>query len=313
MKYFKWAVAIVLIAVMVILWRERSDAVSDFDLSNALIPVERIMSGGPGKDGIPAIKNPDFTTAGKAGDFLKDSDRVMGVFINGDARAYPVKILNWHEIVIDKVGGQPVMVTFCPLCGTGMTFDRRIKGKEYTFGVSGLLYESDMLFYDHQTSSLWSQIEGKAVTGKMSGSELELLPSLNTTWGYWKKKHPDTKVLTTNTGHSRNYSVDPYENYNKSPTLMFPVVNTDRRYNLKDMVIGVKVNGEAKAYFFSDLEKEKSPLKDSVGGKSVLVHFDKETSTAFINDKSGARLPAVIGFWFAWYAFNSDTKVYGAD
>lgn len=316
MKYFKWVIAIALIAVMVILWRDRSGAAgaaSGFDFSNAMIPIQRIMAGGPGKDGIPAILNPVFADAGSAGGFLKDSDRVMAISINGDSRAYPVKILNWHEIVIDKVGGQPIMITFCPLCGTGMMFDRRIKGEEYTFGVSGLLYESDMLFYDHQTDSLWSQIEGKAVTGKMSGAELKLLASLNTTWGYWKKKHPDTKALTTDTGHNRDYDANPYGNYNKSPGLMFPVLKTDRQYNQKDMVLGVRINGKAKAYFFPDLKKLETPLSDTVGGVPVLVHFDKETSTAFITGKDGARVPSVIGFWFAWYAFNSDTKVYSSD
>jgi hypothetical protein len=315
MKYFKWTVAIVLIAVMVVLWRDRSGAgaASGFDFSNPLIPVQKIMSGGPGKDGIPAILDPKFMDAEKAASFLKDSDRVIAISINGDSRAYPVKILNWHEIVIDKVGGQPVLITFCPLCGTGMMFDRKIKGKEYTFGVSGLLYESDLLFYDHQTDSLWSQIEGKAVTGKMSGSELKLLESLNTTWGYWKKEHPDSKALTTDTGHSRNYDASPYGDYNKSSALMFPVVKTDRQYNLKDMVIGVRINGQAKAYFFPVLKNLTTPLSDTVGGEVVKVHFDKATSTAFITGKDGARVPTVIGFWFAWYAFNSDTQVYKAE
>lgn len=315
MKYFKWAVAIVLIALMVIMWRDRSGsagAASGFDFSNALIPVQRIMPGGPGKDGIPAILNPVFADAGKAGGFLKDSDRILAISINGDARAYPVKILNWHEIVIDKIGGQPVLITFCPLCGTGMMFDRRIKGEEYTFGVSGLLYESDLLFYDHQTDSLWSQIEGRAVTGKMSGAELKLLASLNTTWGYWREKHPGAKALTTDTGHSRDYDASPYGNYNKSQALMFPVLKFDRRYNQKEMVIGVRINGQAKAYFFPDLKKLEAPLDDTIGGDRVQVHFDKETSTAFITGKDGARVPSVTGFWFAWYAFNSDTKVYQA-
>jgi len=315
MRYFKWLVAIMLIAVMVILWRDRSGmagTAKDFDFSNALIPVQEIMPGGPGKDGIPAILSPVFADAGSAGGFLKDSDRVMGISINGDARAYPIKILNWHEIVIDKIGGLPVMITFCPLCGTGMVFDRRIKGKEYTFGVSGLLYQSDMLFYDHQTESLWSQIEGRAVTGKMSGAKLKLFTSLNTTWGYWRKKHPGAKALTTDTGHDRDYTRDPYANYNKSQALMFPVLKADRRYNPKDTVIGVKVNGETKAYFFSDLKSLETPLNDTVGGDRVLVYFDKETSTAFVTGKDGARLSSVTGFWFAWYAFNSDTKVYKA-
>ena len=313
MRYLKWT-TIVGIAIVALFMYSRSEvgAMSDFDISNPLVPLDSIMSGGPGKDGIPAILMPEFIKADEVGDFLKDTDRVMALSVGGEHRAYPIKILNWHEMVNDEVGDKLLLITFCPLCGTGMLFERTVDGKEYSFGVSGLLYESDMIFYDHQTDSLWSQVEGKAITGKMSGKQLTALPIRNTTWGSWKKKHPDTKVLDINTGHKRSYDVNPYEGYDKTPSLMFPVSKSDNRFNPKDMVIGVRVNGKARAYFYNDLAKLETPFEDKIGGRKVDVHFDKEAMAGYITDKEGNDLPAVVGFWFAWYTFNQDTDVYGA-
>ena len=138
-------------------------ALCGFDTSRHSIPVDDIYDGGPGKDGIPAILHPKFISAEEADQtFLKKSDRILGIVQNGQAKAYPIKILNWHEIVNDRIGGASIVVTYCPLCGTGMVFDTKVNGRELTFGVSGLLYQSDMLLYDHQTESLWSQIKSEA-------------------------------------------------------------------------------------------------------------------------------------------------------
>ena len=138
-----------------------------FYLKNSSIPINEILAGGPSKDGIPAINNPKFITA-KAAKFLKPDDRVIGVFYSGVAKAYPIRILNWHEIVNDEIKNIPFVVSFCPLCGTGVVFSSTIKGQKLTFGVSGLLYNSDVLFYDKQSESLWSQLLAKAVTGKFN-------------------------------------------------------------------------------------------------------------------------------------------------
>ncbi len=151
-----------------------------FDFSKHSIPRSEIRSGGPPKDGIPAILEPKFVRVDQA-TFIKDQDRVLGLVHHGESKAYPINILNWHEIVNDVVGGRPVFITYCPLCGTGMAFDPTFNGRVYTFGVSGLLYKSDVLMYDHQTESLWSQIRKEAVTGEMIGSRLTLLPLIHTT------------------------------------------------------------------------------------------------------------------------------------
>ena len=283
---------------------------SGFDYSRHSIPVEEIFSGGPAKDGIPSIDKPRFITVDQAKDFLKNEDRVLGLAKNGHAKAYPIKILNWHEIVNDKIGNQVIVVTFCPLCGTGMIFDARVDGQNLTFGVSGLLYQSDMLLYDRKTESLWSQIKTEAVTGPLTGARLKLLSSTQTSWRQWKKKHPRTLVLSQRTGHRRNYDRDPYLGYYTTSRLMFDVKNRNREFHPKERVIGVDLGGTVKAYPFSELAKTKQPVKDKLNGTPIKVFFDKESQTAVIRDGQGNEIPSVVGFWFAWFAFHPDTKVF---
>jgi len=283
---------------------------SGFDYSRHSIPVDEIFAGGPVKDGIPALSQPKFVAVKEAKHFMKDEDRVLGLARNGQVKAYPVKILNWHEIVNDTIGSQAVVVTFCPLCGTGMVFDGKINGKDLTFGVSGMLYQSDMLLYDRKTDSLWSQIKGEAVTGPMTGARLKLLSSTQTTWGKWKKKHPETRVLSQTTGYRRDYDRDPYRGYYTSSRLMFGVKNRNKAYHPKERMIGLELGGAFKAYPFSELAKAKQPVVDKLNGSSVKVIFDKQSQTAVIRDDKGKELPSVVGFWFAWFAFHPDTEVF---
>jgi len=301
---------VLLLLLIIVALNDKSWAFLDFDFSNNLVPLKEIKSGGVSKDGIPAVIFPEIITAKKAVEFMKDSDRVMGLSINKKSRAYPIKILNWHELVNDRLGERDVLISFCPLCGTGLVFDRRVGNKELTFAVSGLLYNSDLLFYDHHSDSLWSQIEGKAITGKFSGSKLKQLPSYHTTWDYWKKQHPETTVALPELGYMPSYEADEYAAYNKSNELMFPVSKKDTRFHPKETIIGVRLNGVAKAYFYSTLEKLKTPIADAVGGQPILVHYDKASSTAYITNKNNKLLNSTVGFWFAWYAFNSDTLIY---
>ena len=287
-------------------------ALCGFDTSRHSIPVDDIYDGGPGKDGIPAISHPKFITAKEADrTFLKNDDRILGTVHKGQTKAYPVKILNWHEIVNDR--GSSRVVTYCPLCGTGMVFDTNVNGRELTFGVSGLLYQSDMLLYDHQTESLWSQIKSEAVTGSLMGARLKLLASTHTSWGRWKALHPDTQVLSDNTGYRRNYDRDPYQGYDTSERLMFGVNATNRKYHPKQKVIGLKLGTASKSYAFSELDKIKSPLKDVVGKTSIRIFYDRKTRTAVIHDENNREIPSVVGFWFAWYAFHPETKIFSVE
>ena len=181
-----------------------AESKNGFDLSDSLIPAEKIKHGGPPKDGIPAIDNPKFIRADEV-DFIKPKDRVIGVFRDGVAKAYPIRILNWHEVVNDTIGKHPIVVTYCPLCGTGMVFSTKTADGRMRFGVSGLLYNSDVLLYDRPTHSLWSQILGKAIAGPLKGLSIDMLPAAHTTWRDWKRRYPETLVLTTDTGFKRNY------------------------------------------------------------------------------------------------------------
>lgn len=284
-----------------------------FDLRGSSVPPSLIMPGGPGKDGIPAFINPEFLTREEADSFLEDSNRVIALQIGSVAKAYPIRILNWHEIVNDYFGNLPVTITYCPLCGTGVAFDSRLDGKVYNFGVSGLLYNNDLIFYDYETESLWLQIEMKAITGKHKGKKLKPIPILHTTWGNWKRKHPETVVLAPDIGMKQNYAFNPYREYQASEGLMFPVGKRDARYHPKEMVMGIKINGEAKAFPFSELKKSPESFGSGVGGTPVIVNFDEDTSTASITGMDGKPLNTIVGFWFAWYAFNSDTLVYTAE
>lgn len=290
----------------------RAETKNGFDVSKALIPVGKIRQGGPPRDGIPAIDNPRFDEADEA-NWLEPTSRVLGLSINGEARAYPVAILNWHEIVNDVLAGQPVAVTFCPLCNTGMVFDAEVDGQARSFGVSGLLYESDVLLYDRETESLWSQILSTAVSGQALGQQLTALPVKHTTWQAWREEHPGTLVLSRDTGFRRAYLRDPYAGYEQSPTTLFPVSNqAPGPWHAKEWVMGVSFNGEHKAYPFEALsEAGNDRFDDEVGGQPFTVIWDEAHRSASI-EWQGEPLPSLVAFWFAWYTFHPGTDVFTA-
>ncbi|MBN4079511.1 DUF3179 domain-containing protein [Beggiatoa alba] len=285
-----------------------------FDLSNALVPIAQIKHGGPGRDDIPAISDPRFISASQA-DFLNDNDRILGINLNGETKAYPIRILNYHEIVNDRFGNDSdntaVLVSYCPLCGTGMAFLAARNGEDFDFGVSGLLYNSDVLLYDRQTESLWSQIRKQAVAGPLKGQHLEQIPLEHTRWSDWRARYPHTRVLSQDTGHRRDYSRSPYAGYADSEQLMFEVSARDRRFHPKEWVIGITLNGVTKAYPFSRLPSGQHELHDQLGGQTIRLVFDaaNRSGRIYAADKL---LPSTTSYWFAWYAFHPDTQVYRA-
>jgi len=280
-----------------------------FRLTNGLVPAEQIFSGGPARDGIPAIDNPRFVAGSDAG-FLDPDDRVLGITYNGISKAYPVAILNYHEVVNDRFNGEAVLVTFCPLCRTGIAYLATVDGRQLEFGVSGLLYNSDMLFYDRQTESLWSQIRRQAVSGPLKGSSLQPIVLTHTRWQDWKQRHPDTLVLSTDTGFQRDYSNSPYAGYGASRKLWFPVLAEDDRYHPKALVLGLELAGRFKAYPFSELERAGAVVQDTLAGQQIVVHYDVVNRKADAVDESGRSLPGMTAYWFAWYAFHPGTAVF---
>ena len=280
-----------------------------FNLDDTSVPAAEILHGGPPRDGIPAIDEPLFGTAGEA-TFLAPDDRVLGVLIQGIPRAYPVAVLNWHEVVNDRFGRTPVLITWCPLCGTGMAFSAVVDGRTLTFGVSGLLYNSDVLLYDRETETLWSQIATDAVAGPLKGKRLTPLTTANTTWRDWRARHPNTRVLMPDTGSGRDYSVNPYARYEKSDELMFRVSHTDYRLHPKERVIGLSLNGAHKAWPLNALRDAGTTVTDAIGGLTVRIVYDELSNSARAYDEAGNELPVLSAFWFAWYAFHPETQLY---
>jgi len=246
----------------------------------ALVPLSEIIPGGPPPDGIPAIDRPKFVTPKEADGWLNPREPVLAVRVDGDARAYPLQILMWHEIVNDTVGGRPVSVTYCPLCNSGIVFDRRVGDRLLDFGTSGMLYKSDLVMYDRQTHSLWSQMEGRAIVGDLAGTRLSWLPSNTIAYGDWKALFPGGKVLSHETGHRRQYGWNPYEGYDAPslhPFLFFDQV--DRRLPPKERVVGVMMGDGAKAYPFSLLVKRRV-LTDTFNGQQLVVFHRTGTLSA---------------------------------
>lgn len=289
-----------------------SASAAAFDYSNPVIPVEEIISGGPEKDAIPALTDPQTTGAAQA-DYLLPHDRILGVLVKGHARAYPVKILNWHEAVNDEIEGKPLLITYCPLCGSGMVFDSYINSKRMYFGVSGLLYKSDALFYDLATDGLWSQLAMKAVTGPYSGTELSHYPAEMTTWRSWTERYPETEVLSIETGYEREYLSDPYFIYSVTSEAHLPGLDRDKRLGFKDWVYGVVLNGDSRAYPLSELVKSRLPVNDRVGGVDLQIDYTRLEKTVRISDPQGNPVPGVQCYWFAWSAFHPETSVYFRD
>lgn len=290
-----------------------SQTKNGFELGNALVPLNQILHGGPPRDGIPSITEPVFENPEDA-DLWRSDDLMLTYDTEGGSFAYPIGILNWHEIVNHDLDGRLLLITFCPLCGTGMAFDPRVDGRPLTFGVSGLLYKSDLLMYDHQTESLWSQIEGRAVSGPLVGTKLRAVPIRHELWQGWRERvGEDGKVLSTDTGHSRDYRMSPYGDYDHSERLYFPITHTSRKYHPKTWVLGWTHNGESKVWPFPELANHGSVLEDQVGGKVVRVYYDPTVPSAELRDESGKLLPATRAFWFAWYTFHPETRIFEAD
>lgn len=284
-----------------------SQTLNGFDITNALVNPAEIKKGGPPRNGIPALNYPQFLKANEAS-FLNDSDLIIGLTSGNESKAYPIGILNWHEIVNDSLNNKTIVITYCPLCGSGIVFNSLINGKTLTFGVSGLLYNSDVLLYDTQTESLWSQMMFKSINGKQSGRKLKIIASDLTTWGQWRQKHPSSLVLSDQTGYKRDYSRDPYEGYTDTERTYFPVNATSDKVPGKERVLGVQIKNGFKAYPYSELAKSSGGTIDEFKGIKIEIQYDKASKTAALI--SPKNINSVSSYWFAWYAFHPYTKIY---
>src|SRR2546426_2027860 len=246
------------------------------DFTKHSVPFSEIMSGGPPKDGIPAIDTPNFDPVPDADKWVKLREPVILCDHAGKARAYPLQILVWHEIANDTVAGLPVAVTFCPLCNTSIVFDRRLEGRVLHFGTTGKLRFSDLVMYDRQTESWWQQVTGEAIVGELTGKHLTFLASQIISWGMFKLAYAGGKVLNRETGHRRSYGNNPYVGYddiNSSPFLYRGP--KDGRLPPMERVVTISLNGEDVAYPFSVMEKVRV-VNDTAGGRPIVILRSEE-------------------------------------
>jgi len=251
------------------------------DFSKHTVSYGEILSGGPPKDGIPAIDDPRFISVEEAEQWLSPVEPVILVQVGDDARAYPLQILTWHEIVNDTVGGMPLTVTFCPLCNTAIAFERTVDGRELDFGTTGRLRYSNLIMYDRQTETWWQQATGEAIAGELTGTQLKFHPVSIISWADFNTHHPTGQVLSRDTGFGRDYGRNPYIGYddaNNSPFL-YDGPPTPGALPAVARVLTVDLNGEAVAYPY-DVLKEARVVNDTVGGMDIVVVWQAGTASA---------------------------------
>jgi hypothetical protein len=311
------------------------------------IRLDEVVWGGVEQDGIPPLRDPDMIR-GASADYLADTDVVFGISVNGDARAYPRRILGWHEMFVDRVGGVPVAGVYCTLCGTMILYRTEAGGSEHQLGTSGFLYRSNKLMYDRATQSLWNTLWGEPVIGPLAGRDiaLERMSVVTTTWGEWRRRHPDTRVLSMKTGHIRDYSEGAaYRDYYASDELMFQVPERDTRLKNKDEILGLIFPGSPGEPLAISVEYlARNPLyHDALGDVGFVVltdttgasrvyeaggrAFTRWDGNVTAKDSSGMawtlseerliatdgkvlhRLPAQRAFWFGWFSAYSHTRL----
>lgn len=276
------------------------------------VPLDEIVTGCPGLDCIPSVDKPVFESIAAADKWLASDDIGLAVNHKGIDRFYPFRILVSHEIVNDTYAGDRVLVTYCPLCFTAIVFDPVVQGERVEFGVSGKLRNSNLLMYDRSTKSLWSQISGEAVVGEATGSKLRIISSDVTKFGLWREKFSQGEVLSRETGRLLGgYDSIPYGGDLTNIEPFFPYANSDdTRLPVTAYVLGVVVEGVAKAYSFEAV-KEAGSFTDSVGGTSLQVTYvSDEDSVRIVDAASGERIAAVPAFWFSWAATYPNTELY---
>ena len=271
--------------------------------SKSLIDLDLVLNGGPGKDGIPAIDNPQFTAIEDTSSTI--TNETLGIVYEGKntVRFYPFNILVWHEIVNDTVDGEHIAITFCPLCGSAIGYSREISGTTVQFGVSGLLYESNLLMYDKATESLWSQIEGRAVVGEYAETVLELIDIEQMTYQQVRDTYPEAQILSVETGFDRDYTLYPYGDYEENnDSFIFPVTYKGEGLPAKDIVYATSIDNTPVAFVFASL-KESPVVSQAIGSIDVTATL-LENGEVVVEDATGKQYPGYFTMWFSWANHN---------
>ena len=268
------------------------------DFNNAIIDISEIISGGVPKDGIPAIDDPEFVSVDSAKQWLDPLEPVIVLDILGEAKAYPLQILIWHEIVNDKLNDRYVSVTFCPLCNASIVFDRNLDGTILDFGTTGRLRHSDLIMYDRQTESWWQQITGQGVVGEFAGVRLQRLPAQIVSFGEYQSAYPQGEVLSRDTGFRREYGSNPYRGYDDINSQPFLLSETaDPRLPAMERVINVSVGDRHRVYPFTALQME-PVINDKINGIPVVI-FSKDDAASPLDGRKIATsriIPSATAF-----------------
>jgi hypothetical protein len=278
-----------------------------FDLANARVPRESIVAGGPPRDGIRSVDAPGFSPPQEAS-WVGPLSILVGLEVGGDARGYPVHLLEYHQVVNDVVGGVPVAVAYDPLTGAARAFRREVDGRRLEFGVSGLLYNSSFLLHDRETSSLWLHWTGEALAGPLAGRRLERLRVRQEIRDIWLTRQPGSRILARPDPRHIDYRYSPFEKYWVSDEIPYPVKARDPRYHAKELVLGVLIEGRARAYLGSLLTAADKHVVEEVSGRRIEVHYESEAA-AFVWE-APPDVDVSEAYWFAWKAFHPDTEVW---
>ena len=304
--------ALLLVLVLAVPSFAVEGTINGFVVEQTSIPITHIVRAAPAKDSIASLDAPKFVNVQKV-DWMKDEDEVISVTIGFETRAYPLRVLVWHEIVNDQFGDQALAVTYSALSGSAVVFKPGANkdGSPRSFGVSGLLYNSCLLMYDRENEELWSQMRMKGVSGSVMDEPLEMVNSIRTTWGTWKKRNLMGEVLSIETGHDFDYAGEwPYGDYAQQAETIFPFDINRNELPTKERVIGV-VEGESARCWPLEKLKEKRELYDAIGPRPIRVQYDEKNDRVKISDIStGDEIPVVSLFWFAWQAFYGDTSIW---
>jgi hypothetical protein len=282
-------------------------SLNGFDLEGALLPREAIRAGGPPRDGIESVDEPEFVAVGEA-KWVVESNPVLGVVVGEEAHVYPVHLIEPHQIVNDEINGVPVVVTYDPLAAVPRAFRREVEGRTLSFGVSGLVYNSNFLLYDRETESLWLQFTGEAIAGPMAGKKLERIPIRQELMGTWLVRHPLSRVLARPRPTKIDYRYSRYSRYMVQDKIVFPVRAQDDRFHAKELVLGVVVGGRARAYLGSLLTKAGGKVEDELGGKKIRLVYSTDDGVFSYDVEEG--VDVTEAYWFAWKAFHPDTEIW---
>jgi hypothetical protein len=283
------------------------DTLNGFSLENLTVPREAIQAGGPDRDAVRSVDLPSFVSPEDAS-WVMPRNPVLGIQLDGEARAYPVHLLEWHQVVNDVLGEVRVTVTYDPLAGAPIAFRRRIGDRTLSFGVSGLVYNSSALLYDRETESLWAPLRGEAIAGKLAGTAIERVVVRQVPLGVWLASAPESLVLVRPEVRRIDYRYSPFSRYWVEDRIPYPVAAKDERFHAKELALGVVADGKSRAYLGSLLTEAGGSARDEFQKRAIRVTYD--TTLGVFEWEVPDDVEVTESYWFSWKAFHPDTEVW---